>query len=181
MNPVTGVKGSVHSQAPAEGNTYNRNFYNRFCGCGEIYNAHEQKGTMFQCYGLATEQDGGCGEDWWHPECVLGLERGKGESRLSEQPADPTFVSASAAPNDNDNDNEENDESGPPLPLGFPAEEDFETFICYKCINVNPWLRPYAGTKGFLAPVFKATHKAHLTTSLSQSASDREQGRSDEK
>ena len=137
---------------------------------------------MFQCYGLATEQDGGCGEDWWHPECVLGLERGKGESKPSEQLADPTTVSASSAPNAIENDEEETDESGPPLPSGFPAEEDFETFICYKCIGVNPWLKAYAGSKGFLAPVFKATHKAHLTPSLGQeSASDIRQGVSDEK
>lgn len=148
---------------PAEGNTYNRNFYNRFCGCGEIYDAHEQKGTMFQCYGLATEEDGGCGEDWWHPECVLGLERGKVESAGSEKTSDVTLVNSSPVPVD-----EETAESGPPLPLGFPAEEDFETFICYKCMDVNPWLKAYAGTKGFLAPVFKATHKAHLTTPLSQ-------------
>lgn len=136
---------------------------------------------MFQCYGLATEQDGGCGEDWWHPECVLGLERGKIESKLSEQPADSAIVSASSAPNDS-HDDEETDESGPPLPSGFPAEEDFETFICYKCIGVNPWLKAYAGTKGFLAPVFKATHKAHLTSSLGpESTLDRGNGLEDEK
>lgn len=115
---------------------------------------------MFQCYGLATEEDGGCGEDWWHPECVLGLERGKGESRVSEQTSDAPLVNASSAPPGDNDDDEETAESGPPLPPGFPAEEDFENFICYKCIGVNPWLKAYAGTKGFLDPVFKAAHTA---------------------
>lgn len=174
INPDTGVKGLVHSQLPAENNTYNRNFYNRFCGCGEIYNAHEQKGTMFQCYGLATEEDGGCGEDWWHPECILGLERGKLEAGASKQTSEATLTIASSAPDNDDGDgDEETAESGSPLPPGFPAEEDFENFICYKCIGVNPWLKAYANTKGFLAPVFKDTHQAGLTTLLSQeNASD---------
>lgn len=138
---------------------------------------------MFQCYGLATEKDGGCGEDWWHPECVLGLERQKGESRAFEQTSDLTLASMSSVPNDDDEDeDEETAESGPPLPPGFPAEEDFETFICYKCISVNPWLKAYAGTKGFLAPIFKATHKARLAIPLGQeSASDIGHGAQDEK
>ena len=124
---------------------------------------------MFQCYGLATEEDGGCGEDWWHPECVLGMERGKGESRVSEKTSDATLANSSSTPDD-----EETAESGPPLPLGFPAEEDFETFICYKCIDVNPWLKAYAGTEGFLAPVFNITHTAGLTTLLErESASEK--------
>lgn len=114
---------------------------------------------MFQCYGLATEETGGCGEDWWHPECVLGLERGKGESVGTKETSEVTLVNSSSAPDD-----EETAEPGPPLPPGFPAEDDFETFICYKCIEVNPWLKAYAGTTGFLSPVFKATHTARPTT-----------------
>lgn len=141
----------MHSQEPDEDNTYNRNFYNRFCGCGEIYNAEEQKGTMFQCYGLATEQDGGCGEDWWHPECVLGLERGK-DGVHSGEVSDQIAVPASSAPDVGDD--EEAAEPDPPLPPGFPAEGEFENFICYKCVNVNPWLKAYAGTEGFLSPVY---------------------------
>jgi E3 ubiquitin-protein ligase UBR7 len=30
---------------------------------------------MFQCMGLGSVEDGGCGEDWWHPECLMGLPR----------------------------------------------------------------------------------------------------------
>lgn len=177
IDPATGVKGPVHSQAPAEGNTYNRNFQNRFCGCGEIYNASEQKGTMFQCYGLATEQDGGCGEDWWHPECVVGLGREVGGKEQPDEILDATLVnSASAA------DEDEIADSGPPLPPGFPPEDDFETFICYKCLEVNPWLKPYAGTMGFLGPVFKAAHSTCPSTSLGKESSpDRAKGEDDER
>lgn len=93
---------------------------------------------MFQCIGLATEQDGGCGEDWWHPECVLGL----GRDWLKEAGT-------------GDVDAEGNGESSAPLPPGFPEEEEFEGFICYKCVEANPWIKGYAGTAGFLRPVSK--------------------------
>lgn len=81
---------------------------------------------MFQCLGLGTVETGGCGEDWWHPECLVGLPRDwyKAETR---------------------------DEDEPPLPPGFPGEDDFETFLCYKCVDSNPWLKRYAGTTGFLS------------------------------
>lgn len=93
---------------------------------------------MFQCLGLATEQDGGCGEDWWHPECVLGLGRDWSKG------VEPGHIGV-----------EGNGESPTPLPPGFPPEEEFEGFICYKCIEANPWIKCYAGTAGFLRPVFK--------------------------
>lgn len=92
---------------------------------------------MFQCLGLATEQDGGCGEDWWHPECVQGL----GRDWLKEAESGDVHP--------------EGNEESAPLPPGFPQEEEFEGFICYKCVEVNPWIKGYAGTSGFLAPVFK--------------------------
>lgn len=41
----------------------------------------------------------------------------------------------------------------PPLPVGFPAEDDFDHLICYKCVEAHPWIKPYAGTPGFLPPV----------------------------
>lgn len=90
---------------------------------------------MFQCLGLATEQDGGCGEDWWHPECVLGL----GRDWLKKEDVDAEGYG----------------ESLTPLPPGFPQEEEFEVFVCYKCVEANPWIKGYAGTEGFLRPVFK--------------------------
>lgn len=152
IDPATGVKGPVHSQPAAEGNTYNQNFRNRFCCCGELYNAHTEKGTMFQCLGLAGEDEGGCGEDWWHPECVLGLGRGWSRDKEVGAKQDPSN-NAPTKGNEDHNNNDEQDE----LPPGFPHEDDFETFICYKCLDANPWIRRYAGSTGFLPPVPKTS------------------------
>ncbi|KAM5483974.1 putative RING-type E3 ubiquitin transferase [Microsporum audouinii] len=131
-DPATGKKG-VHSEEPCKTNNYNQNFRNRFCGCGDTYDPHKEKGTMFQCLGIGTVETGGCGEDWWHPECLRGL---------------PRVAST----------NQEDDED-PPLPPGFPDEDDFETFICYKCLDANPWIKRYAGTPGFLPPVYLEDNK----------------------
>ena len=146
IDPATGMKGPVHSQVPAKGNSYNQNCRNRFCGCGEIYNAQEEKGTMYQCLGLTSEEEGGCGEDWWHPECVVGLGRDWARTRAR-------------AEGENQPNSDGIDDAGPdrPLPPGFPQEDSFETFICYKCMDKNPWLKKYAGTVGFLPPVYKST------------------------
>ncbi len=40
---------------------------------------------MFQCLGLGTCEDGGCGEDWWHPECLVGFTREE-YSKMIEKP-----------------------------------------------------------------------------------------------
>jgi E3 ubiquitin-protein ligase UBR7 len=40
-----------------------------------------------------------------------------------------------------------------PLPPGFPAEDDFDHLICYKCVESFPWIKQYAGTTGFLPAV----------------------------
>ena len=137
----------MRSQPAAEANTYNQNSRNRFCGCGELYDAHTEKGTMFQCLGLATEADGGCGEDWWHPECVLGLGRDWAQKMKSKpNPGPDSAVDVTTG-------DEGNEESA--LPPGFPDEDAFETFICYKCVDAHPWIRRYAGSEGFLAPIYK--------------------------
>lgn len=115
-DPETGAK-VVRAQEPAPENKYNHNFQNKFCGCGEDYNAFEEKGTMFQCLGLGTVETGGCGEDWWHPECLIGLPRN-------------WYKKAKAATDDVEAAKEdENDDEDTPLPPGFPAEDDFETFL----------------------------------------------------
>ena len=99
---------------------------------------------MFQCLGLATEKDGGCGEDWWHPECVNGLGRGWAKKAKPEAKQENAVVSVGEQEDDAD-----------VLPPGFPQEDDFETFICYKCVEAQPWIRRYAGSAGFLPPVYK--------------------------
>lgn len=47
----------------------------------------------------------------------------------------------------------QDDEEDPPLPPGFPSEDDFDGLLCYKCVNAFPWIKRYAGTKGFLPAV----------------------------
>ena len=101
---------------------------------------------MFQCLGLAQEKDGGCGEDWWHPECVTGL--GRKAWAKSQAPKE------AKAENTSGDDFGEADEDEHPLPPNFPKEDDFESFICYKCVEANPWIKRYAGTDGFLPAVY---------------------------
>lgn len=184
---------------------------------------------MFQCLGLGTVEDGGCGEDWWHPECVLGLSREEYKKSV-EKPKDafaneikkevsvtrheevasrdpearrpsivtaisgnsgaatptgitkevsvtrqeeevgrdpearrPSMVTAIAAGlaknsgadgNDIAGDAEDDDDEDTPLPPGFPHEDEFEYFICHKCVSAFPWIKRYAGAPGFLPPVY---------------------------
>lgn len=145
-DPKTGRKG-VHSQEAATGNTYNHNFRNRFCGCGEQYDPHKEKGTMFQCLGIGTVETGGCGEDWWHPECLIGLPRDWHKQNETKR---VRFAGVDGAAEEPEGDYDET-----PLPPGFPAEDDFWQLICFKCLDSNPWLKQYAGTPGFLPPVYK--------------------------
>jgi len=176
-------------------NKYNQNFRNRFCGCEEDYDPQQEKGTMFQCLGLGTVEDGGCGEDWWHPECLVGYTREE-YAKMTEKPkAAETNGAAGQIPSDTVNGAEpatngetnghshtvpqtitdtidaavangtgidgndvaaeadvEDDE--PPLPPGFPDEDDFDHFICHKCLQANSWIKKYAGSDGFLPPVY---------------------------
>jgi len=105
-------------------------------------------------------ESGGCGEDWWHPECLLGLPReekqanpeqvtteneaGDGVAAIAEEAQDVTVAEQAHA----------QDDTEPPLPAGFPEEDSFDHFICYKCVESNPWIKRYAGTAGFLPAVF---------------------------
>ncbi|RFU33352.1 hypothetical protein B7463_g2994, partial [Scytalidium lignicola] len=192
INPQTNTKGGVHSVTPNPDNKYNQNFRNRFCGCEVNYDPFQQKGTMFQCLGLGTIENGGCGEDWWHPGCIVGLgpnwyetskpktsngnAKSKGalssikegtEDAISD--SDPNGKSdnegITAAPVEND---EEAEEEDVPLPPGFPNEDDFEGFICYKCVEANPWIKRYAGAPGFLPAVFKRSASPSPETDLLQ-------------
>lgn len=201
INPETGTKGDVHSEASEPKNRYNHNFRNRFCGCGCDYDAYKEKGTMFQCLGLGSADDGGCGEDWWHPGCIAGLGpdwyenmSDKGTSKKSKQrsegPLEPIaeVPESSVAESSNNTqsdkkddapkpdpvaeEEEEPEEEDPPLPPGFPDEDDFEGFICYKCVDTNPWIKRYAGTSGFLAPVFKRSAAPSPETEVAAKSTD---------
>ncbi|KAH6690313.1 putative zinc finger in N-recognin-domain-containing protein [Plectosphaerella plurivora] len=177
INPATNTKGGVHSEEPDVNNKYNQNFKNRFCGCECDYDPFQQKGTMFQCLGLGTTETSGCGEDWYHPGCLVGLGpewfegmKKKDEKPKQEQAAEnvvlPTITEDAETPAETPTETQPpvqtddtatavNDEDeDPPMPPGFPEEDDFDGFLCYKCVNSQPWIKKYAGTQGFLPPVF---------------------------
>lgn len=122
---------------------------------------------MFQCLGLGTVETGGCGEDWYHPECLMGLSRdwhasskGGNEEKQAEAPKQEEQKGGEG----------EDYEPSHPLPPGFPREDDFESLLCYKCVESNPWIKKYAGTPGFLPPVYrKSTSGAVEKTQNSKS------------
>ncbi|KAI1421184.1 hypothetical protein F5Y12DRAFT_45131 [Xylaria sp. FL1777] len=167
INPDTNTRGNVHSEQPDPNNKYNQNFRNRFCSCSEDYSANDQKGTMFQCLGLGTHETGGCGEDWYHPGCLVG-QGSKWYEKLPKQSFSKPTTSSTLAPISEDPAQEagngqqpsatetvqnEDDEDVPP-PEGFPDEDDFVTLFCYKCVEAYPWIKRYAGAPGFLPAVF---------------------------
>jgi E3 ubiquitin-protein ligase UBR7 len=159
LSSETGLKGGVVGEEPRQGNKYNQNFEGKFCGCGEEYDPEKEKGTMFQCLGLGTVEEGGCGEDWWHPECLMGVPRQQVQSKPKEE-TNGTLKSVKEEDEAGEHSGLENgtaeqvdhiDEA--PLPPGFPAEDDFDHLICYKCVESFPWIKQYAGTPGFLPAV----------------------------
>lgn len=168
LNAATNARG-VHSEEPSANNKYNQNFRNRFCACECDYDPFQQKGTMFQCLGLGTHDTGGCGEDWYHPGCVMGLgpdwydkSEGKKIQKIAadedgalpviSETAETAAHDGETAPHPETEAEEGDDEQ--PNPPGFPKDEDFETFICFKCVEAHPWIKRYAGTPGFLSPVY---------------------------
>ena len=194
LNPQTNTQGGVHSEIPDPNNKYNQNFKNRFCGCECDYDPEKQKGTMFQCLGLGTTETNGCGEDWWHPGCVVGLgpdwfdpmsqEGASGKSKSAsaletivedvETGVDLSNTDAEEGQSNGANKDTQadkqivDDDEDPPLPPGFPAEDDFESFICYKCVDANPWIKRYASAPGFLAPVFRRSLSPSPETDVGQ-------------
>lgn len=121
---------------------------------------------MFQCLGLGTAESGGCGEDWYHPGCLVGMGPRwfeKMKTNLTQTPSKddngalPTISEGSGVEKDSEQSNAVDlaviEEDDPPMPPGFPEEDDFEGLICYKCVKAHPWVRDYAGTPGFLEAV----------------------------
>ncbi|KAI1119692.1 hypothetical protein F5Y10DRAFT_283847 [Nemania abortiva] len=163
INPDTNTRGHVHSEQPDPNNKYTQNFQNRFCSCSIDYVPNEQMGTMFQCLGLGTHETGGCGEEWYHPGCLVGqgpkwyekLQQRNplGRGALAPISEDPPQEISNGEPRD-DAEIAEDEDVDVPLPEGFPSEGDFDFLLCYKCIEAYPWIKRYAGTPGFLPAVF---------------------------
>lgn len=70
---------------------------------------------------------------------------------VAEEAEDDAEAAATNGANGTDREHAVVDEA--PLPAGFPAEDDFDHLICYKCTNAFPWIKQYAGTSGFLPAV----------------------------
>ncbi|KAI0470653.1 putative zinc finger in N-recognin-domain-containing protein [Xylariaceae sp. FL0804] len=162
LNPKTNTTGGVHSESADPSNKYNQNFRNRFCSCSIDYKAQEQKGTMFQCLGLGTHETGGCGEDWYHPGCLMGLGP-RWFDKMPKRASDTALAPISEdAPRENGGDQQLNggtivaddEDDDAPLPSGFPGEDDFDRFLCYKCVEAYPWIKQYAAAPGFLPALF---------------------------
>ncbi|KAI1431180.1 hypothetical protein GGR50DRAFT_102271 [Xylaria sp. CBS 124048] len=167
INPETNIRGNVHSEEPSPNNKYNQNFRNHFCSCSVDYRPQEQKGTMFQCLGLGSHETGGCGEDWYHPGCLVGqgpkwYEKLPRRRRVSQSVNHAVLAPISEDPtpaddeglHNNVSDAGEDDDEDVPLPDGFPDEDSFDHLICYKCVEAYPWIKRYAGGPGFLPAVF---------------------------
>lgn len=160
LNAETGRKGGVSGEEARAGNKYNQNFEGKFCGCGEEYDPEKEKGTMFQCLGLGHVEDGGCGEDWWHPECLMGLPR-KQPAVKKEQPKEEVEGQLETVKEEAEDGAELRVTDGEghshahedEAPAGFPDEDDFDHLICYKCANAFPWIKQYTGTAGFLQAI----------------------------
>ncbi|KAH6605494.1 zinc finger protein [Trichoderma cornu-damae] len=182
INSETSTKGNVHSEEPDANNKYNHNFKNRFCGCGCDYDPFEQNGTMFQCLGLGTHETGGCGEDWYHPGCLVGMgpkwyeqmnktksksAPKEGEAQVSEGVLETITEGDEDEPSNRAAEAVEDEDDEPPMPPGFPHEDDFEGFLCYKCVEANPWIKQYAGTPGFLPALFAEQPEASSAPSPS--------------
>ena len=163
-DPSTGTRG-IASQEPGKDNVYNHNYQNKFCGCGEEYDPDTEKGTMYQCIGLGSVETGGCGEDWWHPECLMGLPRDWFQKGLATPRVEKKV------------EDDEVPESAHPVPEGFPDDDDFTALICYKCVESNAWIKQYAGTDGFLPPIHKGQPQMN---SVSQTGSSLKRKASDE-
>ena len=166
-DPTTGRKG-VASQEPGKDNIYNHNYQNKFCGCSQEYDPHEEKGTMYQCIGLGSVDAGACAEDWWHPECLMGLPRDWLAKGLAKPRAEKKV------------DGQDVPESEHPVPEGFPDDDDFTTLICYRCVESHPWIKQYAGTDGFLPPIYNVTSQSNDVAqggNLKRKASDHDMPR----
>lgn len=156
INQATGLKGGVLGEEARLDNRYNQNFEGNFCGCGDEYDPEKEKGTMFQCLGLGHVEDGSCGEDWWHPECLMGIPRTvtQRKSKVEAENGLENFKEEADEVQPNGHFEEEAvDLEEPPLPEGFPGEDNFDHLLCYKCVEAFPWIKQYADTSGFLPAV----------------------------
>lgn len=110
---------------------------------------------MFQCLGLGIYDIGGCGEDWWYLGCVVGMglkwfEKMVKEKKLKieQNKEDGISVLLLIILEDfevfliqNGVEEEEEEEDDFLFFFGFFEEDNFEVFLCYKCVGVYFWVK----------------------------------------
>lgn len=115
-------RGAKADDIPSSSNVYSQNFNSLFCSCLQPYDPSSESGNMIQCqFGLL------CNEEWYHEECILGIKPHM-VNRKKKQ-SNNVFESS-------DGFNSEDTDEIIPLP-GFPDLEDFEGFVCWKCVSDN--------------------------------------------
>lgn len=100
------VRQNSNDDIPAMDNTYNQNYNGLFCDCHQEYDP-DSTAIMLQCI-MGLE----CNEDWYHDYCILGL------------PMDAV-----------QRDQSTEDEYGQRLIVGFPPLDQFDAYICWKCVK----------------------------------------------
>ena len=143
MNHPCYLRSKIFDDIPSSSNSYNQNFKGHFCDCKQLYNPIEEKSNMLQCIFGET-----CQEDWFHDYCIMGLthyeppkQKDHGVNKL-DQLGEPEIDAATQnIKNEEDkkeelmkNDQQE-EENGEPVLDGFPNLDDFDCYICWKCIN----------------------------------------------
>ncbi|CAI5755836.1 unnamed protein product [Candida verbasci] len=132
---------------PSSSNTYNQNYFGKFCGCEQIYNPVEETGHMIQCYFGFT-----CGEDWYHDKCIMGLNpkqstRSEADGQNLLDKLSPPGLDAGLQflgsdekiqqmKEDNVNEEgEENEVDSIEKLKYFPKLDSFEQYICWTCVD----------------------------------------------
>lgn len=138
MDHSCNLRSKVKDDIPSSSNDYNQNFKGLFCTCAKIYNPLEEKSNMLQCiFGDS------CGEDWYHDYCIMGLShydppapKDQGVNKL-DQLGEPEVDAQTQNEVNKQKIKEEEDEQEEEEPVldGFPSLDDFDCYICWKCIN----------------------------------------------
>lgn len=136
-NSLEGNLSTSADDIPSLGNSYNQNFKGLFCSCSEPYNPLDESRVMIQChFGFA------CGEDWYHEDCIMGIRplkmpRKQLVNLLNELSAPledaQTELIKKEDQNEGKDQNKDTHKSTP-----FPDLDDFDLFICWKCVDVFP-------------------------------------------
>lgn len=140
MNHPCYLRSKITDDIPSSSNSYNQNFKGHFCHCKQLYNPIEEKSNMLQCiFGEV------CQEDWYHDYCIMGLShydppKSKDDGinkldQLGEPEIDAETQNEKNQEESKDTFEDYDDEEEEPVLDGFPSLDDFDCYICWKCIN----------------------------------------------